>query len=173
MIPMAADSNTLELREPASPEALLPASGWGPWLAAAAVIVVLAGIGWWWWWRRRKPVAGGMVALRQVAFAEACAAMAAISTADVRDAAVLSSLILRKYLATAAGDPALYETHEEFVARHDALCALTPQVRAATAEGFSRLAALKYAPVLPAAVAADVMADARALLVTLHHGFTS
>ena len=66
---------------------------------------------------------GGRIRWRcaQAAFAEACAAMAAISTADVRDAAVLSSLILRKYLATAAGDPALFETHEEFVARHDAL----------------------------------------------------
>jgi len=39
---------------------------------------------------------------------------------------VLASLILREYLSSAAGDPALFETHEEFISRHDALQSLTP-----------------------------------------------
>jgi hypothetical protein len=99
--------------------------------------------------------------------------MAAIATDDVRNAAVLASLILRKYLSIAAGDPALYETHEEFVARHDALSALAAEARAATAEGFGRLAALKYAPEIPAAAEEEVIAQARTLLETLHHGFAA
>ena len=167
---MDGPTHALELLEPASPEILLPSSGWGPWLAAAALLVVLAGIGWW-WWRRRKPPADVPGARRQAAFAEACAALAMIPTTEVREAAVLASLILRRYLSVAAGDPALYETHEEFVARHDALLALAPEVRAATVVGFDRLAALKYAPVIAAAAAVEVIADARALLETLHHGF--
>jgi hypothetical protein len=67
----------------------------------------------------------------------------------------------------------LFETHEEFVSRHDALLALTPEARAATETGFTRLAALKYAPEIPDAVPAEVVAESRALLETLHHGFAA
>jgi hypothetical protein len=34
---------------------------------------------------------------------------------NARESAVLSSLVLRKYLSAAADDPALFETHEEFI----------------------------------------------------------
>ena len=87
-------------------------------------------------------------------------------------AAVLASLTLRDYLATAADDPALFETHEEFIARHDSLAALTEKARAAAAAGFSRLAALKYAAEPPASTASLVIESARTLLDELHRGFT-
>jgi hypothetical protein len=35
------------------------------------------------------------------------------------------------------------------------------------------MAAMKYAPEMPAAVAEDVIAEARVLLETLHHGFVA
>ncbi len=156
--------------EPASPEALMPEHGLWPWfLVAAAVMVAVALLTH--FTRRRKPFDSH--AVRDAAFVEASTALAATTTDNARDAAVQSSLILRKYLASAAGDPALFETHEEFVSRHDALLALTPEARAATETGFTRLAALKYAPEIPDAVPAEVVAESRALLETLHHGFAA
>ena len=61
------------------------------------------------------------LAIRQAAHAEAVAALENITTGTARDAAIQSSLILRKYLSAAAGDPALFETHEETISRHEAL----------------------------------------------------
>jgi hypothetical protein len=69
-----------------------------------------------------------------------------------------------------AGDPSLFETHEEFLARHDGLLAFRSEARTAAQSGFSRLAALKYAPVTPSIAPTEVVADARTLLETLHHG---
>lgn len=157
--------------EPVSPEMLVPDHGLWPWFTAAAVVIAL-GMAVMVYVRRKKPVFDPR-AVREAAFADACAALAGVATDDVRDAAVRSSLILRKYLAAAAGDPALFETHEEFVSRHDALQALKADARAATETGFTRLAALKYAPEIPTAVPAEVVAESRALLETLHHGFAA
>lgn len=162
----------IEWMEPASPEALLPDSGLWPWLAAAVIAVLVVSVVMI-VLRKKKPAATSLRVLRNAAFAEAIAALAKTTTTDVRDAAVQSSLILRNYLSTAAGDPALFETHEEFVARHDALSALTTAARSAADAGFGRLAALKYAPGIPAATPAEVIAESRTLLETLHHGFAA
>ena len=161
-----------ELMEPASPEALVPQSGLWPWLVVAAIAALLA-VGLILFLRRRTSSAADAATLRLAAYIEAVAGLACATTADARNAAVQSSLILRKYLSNAAGDPALFETHEEFVSRHDALKALTAEARSATEAGFTRLAALKYAPEIPEAVPAEVIAESRALLETLHHGFAA
>ena len=60
------------------------------------------------------------------------------------EAATAVSITLRRYLAVASGDPALFETHEEFVARHQSLASYPEDLRSSTAEGFSHLARLKY-----------------------------
>jgi len=82
-------------------------------------------------------------------------------------------LILRKYLAQASNDPSLFETHEEFITRQDSLTALTEEAREACAMGFSKLAALKYAPQEATDESAPeaVIEETRLLLHTLHHGF--
>lgn len=56
------------------------------------------------------------------------------------------SLALRRYLAIALGDPSLFETHEEFLARHDALASLPESIRHSLSEHFSTLCRYKYAP---------------------------
>ncbi len=43
-------------------------------------------------------------------------------------------------------EPALYETHEEFVGRHQGLKDLPEDVRLETGTFFGKLAAMKYAP---------------------------
>jgi hypothetical protein len=166
---MDGQTTGIQLMEPASPEVLIPDAGLCPWLATAAV-AVLALVAMIIFLKKYRPV-GRPQSLRHTAFTDADRTLAATTTIDARDAAVQSSLVLRHYLAVAAGDPALYETHEQFISRHDALQALTAATRTAVQDGFNRLAAMKYAPELPAATAADVIADARALLATLNRGF--
>lgn len=162
-------SGTFELMEPPSPEALVPDSPIEPWMIATAVLLVcmLALF----LLRKKKPVPFDPLAIRRASYAEAAAALAAIGNVPPREAAVQGSLILRKYLSVATADPALFETHEETLLRHNALKEFSEATRQAAGQGFSRLAALKYAQDQPAVAAVDVIADSRALLETLHHGF--
>ena len=169
---MSEKTSGLELMEPASPDLLIPEYGLWPWFAVAAVIIVLAILTAWFFQRKNKPVIDPLT-LRNAAFAEAIAALAGTATDSAREAAVHCSLILRRYLSAAANDPALFETHEEFISRHDALQALTPETRATTGRVFERLAALKYAPEIPDASSTEVIAESRSLLETLHHGFAA
>jgi len=167
---MADDNVTFDLKEPATPEALLPRDySQACWLAAAALALVLCVA--WLIRRQRRQRSKNPQSRRHLAYKEACVALDRIAAANARAAAVQTSLILRKYLSLATDDPALFETHEEFIARNDALQSLTETARAACAAGFARLAACKYAPVVPDLEAAAVIADARELLETLHHGF--
>lgn len=161
--------STYELLEPESPVGVIPDSGlWIWWVWVSIVLLVVLAI--LWARSRRKPVGSGVLARRNAALAESMEALGRVATVDVRAAAVQCSLILRNYLSIAAGDPALYETHEEFVIRHDALQALAPEVRAAAAAGFARLAALKYGPEIPLADPLDVIGESRVLLESLHRG---
>jgi hypothetical protein len=170
---MDGKTTSLELLEPASPEALVPRFGLWPWLLAAAILVIAAVALVIYLKKRRPAAAADIVSMRKAALAEAVAVLSGPAPETTREAAVTSSLVLRKYLAAAAGDPALFETHEEFVSRRDSLQTLTPAARAAAEEGFTRLAALKYAPEIPEAAPAQVIAESRALLETLHHGFAA
>jgi hypothetical protein len=166
------DSPTsLDFAEPPSPEALLPSYGLLPWWVAAEVaviaIIVLMLM------KRRKMVALDPSAARRAALQDALTALKETRADNAREAAVQASLILRRYLATAAGDPALFETHEEFISRHDALQALTPDARNATGTTFSKLATLKYAPELPQSDPSTVLSESTILLETIHGGFTA
>jgi hypothetical protein len=165
----------LELLEAPSPESLLPDSGFSQWWIVAGVallvlimvvVIVIA--------RKRRSPAPSTQSLRHAARADAVAELSRIITTDARDAAIQCSLILRRYLSIAAGDPALFETHEEFVSRHDALQQLTAETRLVAATGFSRLATMKYAPEIPAEPTAErIISGSRSLLETLHHGFSA
>lgn len=168
---MSETNNGFKLLEPAPPVSLLPDSGLWPWFLAGGILLVI-GIAIMIFVRTRKQTMDPHAA-RKAAFAEASTALQNSAPENARDAAIQSSLILRKYLAVAAADPALYETHEEFISRHDSLSALSPAARAAAESGFTALAALKYAPEIPDAAPAAVVADSRALLETLNQGFSA
>jgi hypothetical protein len=169
---MAEENVSFELREPAAPEQLLPRDLLQPlWLglgllAAVALAVLLV-----WWFRR--PAGSGAQPVREQAFREALAGLAQLSAPTARGAAVQASLLLRTYLSLAARDPALFETHEEFIARSDSLKVLTEPAQAACRDGFARLAALKYSPEPPDSDPAAVVTEARGLLETLHRGFAA
>jgi hypothetical protein len=118
---------------------------------------------------RKKPI--DPVTLRQQAYQRALQAFNDATAADGREAATQASLILRRYLATASGDPALFETPEEFIARRDSLKSLAEEAREAAREQFDRLAALKYSKDVRSAESAPIFESSRALLETLHRAF--
>lgn len=140
--------DTFVLREPVPAEPLLPDPGLPLWawgliglLAVAAIAGLIALI------LRRKPK--GFVnpeAVRQEAYRRAMAELEGGAGQSIQEAATKVSIALRRYLAVVSGDPALFETHEEFVARHESLASYPEDLRASTAEGFSHLARLKYGP---------------------------
>ncbi len=163
-------ADNFELLAPPSPDALVPDSPVEPWMIIAAVLVMLGLLMWLVFRKKKSPIAIQREA-RHAAHAEAVSALDSIHPDGPRDAAVQCSLILRKYLAIAAGDPALFETHEETLARHEAFATFNEETRRAAGEGFSRLAALKYSPQIPEVLTNAVVHQSRALLETLHHGF--
>ncbi len=163
-------SGSFELLEPSPPEALVPDSRFEPWIIATAIaltVVVLAVL----ILKRKKVSSLDPLAVRKAAYTEAVAVLEEIGTVAAHDAAVRSSLILRKYLSVAAGDPALFETHEETISRHDALKDFSQEARTLVCHGFAKLASVKYTAEVPDATANEVVAESRAMLETLHHGF--
>ncbi|MEO7101191.1 MAG: hypothetical protein ABI162_17700 [Luteolibacter sp.] len=159
-----------ELLDPPSPDALVPDPIIGFWIVVGLILVLLV-ISIILIIRRKKNAAPNPLAARNAAYREAVSALEKMNALQSRDAAVQSSLILRKYLSLAANDPALFETHEEFISRHDALNALTEEARKASQSGFTRLASQKYGAEIPEVNPLDVVNESRALLETLHHGF--
>jgi hypothetical protein len=163
-------SGTFELLEPNKPEALVPDSPVEAWMiVVAALLVVLVALILIFKKKKVRPV--DPRALRRAAFTEASTALEEIGPVPAREAAVQASLILRRYLSIVAGDPALFETHEETVSRHDALKDFSEEARGSAGLGFSRLAAIKYAPVPADMEAPEVIAGSHRLLATLHQGF--
>ena len=161
--------SNFELLEPRSPESLVPDSWVEPWMIVLLVVVALGLIAVL-IFRKKIRSAPTPLGLRTLAFAEATAALDGIDEVAPREAAVRSSLIVRKYLSTVVKDPALFETHEEYVARHEALKNFSEEAREATRLGFARLAAIKYSPQAPDLDTPQVLAGSRNLLEILHHG---
>ena len=77
--------------------------------------------------------------------------------------AIQISLIIRRYLATAFDDPALFETNEEFTLRQSALIQLHPDSREPITRHLTALSQLKYAP-KESANAEQLIDDADAIL---------
>ena len=165
--------HNFQLLEPPSPEALVPDSPIETWMISAAVaaLVLLALLAFL-FLRKKNQTSVDPSAVRNAARVEAIAALDAIPTScSSREAAVRCSLIIRKYLSIAAGDPALFETHEEYLSRHEALKNFTPEARSTAHQGFTRLAGLKYAASPPELALEVLLTGSRNLLETLHQGF--
>lgn len=152
------------LIEPPPPDGLIPGAWWPWWLAAGILLLILAGLAL--WWRRRKGSKADPAAPQ--AHAKALASLAGCPTTGLSDTATQVSLILRRYLAEAVDDPALYETHEELIARSSALEQLSEGLRDRCRQFFQHLAQLKYAPDQPDGDPATLLADAGQLLQALN-----
>lgn len=158
--------DTLVLRELVPAEPLLPSPGLPPWawlaitvaVVALAVLVVFL--------RRARREKLDPTHAREEAYRNALGELEA-PPAGMQEAATRVSVALRRYLAAVSGDPALFETHEEFVARHQVLSGYPDDLRKSTAEGFSHLARLKYGREAAGDPAA-LFSAARQLLDRLH-----
>lgn len=159
--------DAMALRELVPVEPLLPDPGIPPWVwfAAAAAVLGLALLVV--FLRRTRSAAEDPAKARKEAYARAKAALETVPAGGIQEAATRVSVTLRRYLADVSGDPALFETHEEFVARHEALTKYPEDLRKFTAEGFSHLARLKYGPDATGDPAA-LFNGARQLLDRLH-----
>jgi len=171
---MPPEPTPFQLLEPDTIESLLP-GWWLPHILIAATILVALTLAAVLLIRaKNRPRPADPAKIREEARLKAVAALESArggASSSPRDAAVLASLALRDYLARAADDPSLFETHEEFIARQDSLTALHEEARAAAAAGFSHLASLKYASEPPTSTATEVIESSRNLLDELHRGF--
>ncbi|MES2983269.1 MAG: hypothetical protein V4727_13230 [Verrucomicrobiota bacterium] len=83
---------------------------------------------------------------KREAFYQAMTELAKLDASLGKENVIMVSLVMRKYLANSMNEPALYETHEEFIGRHDAIKDLDAELKLAISNYFSELAAIKYGP---------------------------
>lgn len=83
---------------------------------------------------------------KREAYHEAMTELAKLDNALGKENVILVSLVMRKYLSKCMNEPALYETHEEFIGRHDAIKNLSEDLKVEISNYFSELAAIKYGP---------------------------
>lgn len=166
---MEPSTQDLRLVEPPSPEGLMPtALGWEAWCAIGGGLLVLLLIVLWLWQRLRRAKAPSAQDVRERAHHQALAALATCPAEDRTATATQCSIILRRYLTELVGDPALFETHEEWVGRHDSLQSLNSSLREQISGFFSQLAQWKYAPADHADEAQSMIEQSRQLLETIH-----
>lgn len=140
---MEKDQNKFELVENRDAIDLVPTWELQWWWFAAAVaviativlVVLLV---------RRKKIVPDPARIEREAFERARKDLEKLEQEEV-EAPVQVSVILRRYLAESLGEPALFQTHEEFIGRHDALANFRDEVRTSIQEFFADLAAMKYA----------------------------
>lgn len=144
---MEDSTQDLRLVEPPSADGLMPYPiTWATWCVIIGVILLLVVMAILIWRKARQSPAAPGQDLRQKARADAMAALAGCLMENPNQTATECSLIVRRYLSEITGDPALYETHEQWVMRHDALEDFNDSLKQQVGELFSKLAALKYAP---------------------------
>jgi len=153
------------LHEPPLQEALLPAPI--PWLwialgtctliALATLLIIVA--------KRRKHT--DPTAARRAALAQALREIEEATPLPPHIAALQTSLAIRRYMATATGDPSLFETQEEFLARHPAITLWPPETIHSLVTTLKHLAEIKYRPLDDSQTPADLLTQSRALLQSL------
>ena len=159
-------SSPLILREPPLPESLLPGPIPWAWIAAAVLLLILLLVIPIILRKRRKPI--DPTAARRAALAQALREIDDASSLAPRLAAVQVSLAIRRYLSTATQDPSLFETHEEFLARHPSLSHWNADSVDALVATLKHLAEIKYRPPTDASPSpADFLTESRSLLQTL------
>ena len=100
--------DALVLRDLVPAEPLLPEPGLPPWAWVVIGVAVAAIVGTVFFLRRAKAAAADPRHLRDEAYARARRELEAVPEGGIQAAATAVSLVLRRYLAAACGDPALF-----------------------------------------------------------------
>lgn len=141
------ENDTLQLRDlvPAEPMISHPGLPWWAWTILAVCAALLAGLAVLLFVLHRKSEFSGVRPVdREAAYREAEESIRDCVGLPQREAAVRASGAVRLYLVKVCQDPSLYETHEEFIARHAALEHFPETTREQVSMLLTRLAALKY-----------------------------
>jgi hypothetical protein len=155
----------LIFHEPPLQEALLPAPIPWLWITLGAALLLIAAITLLIRFLRRKPIDPTIA--RRAALEQALREIDEASSLPHRIAAVQVSLAIRRYLSTAADDPSLFETHEEFLARHPSLTHWPADSIDSLVSTLKHLAEIKYRPLLDELDPVDLVHQSRTLLLTL------
>lgn len=132
-----------ELEPEVAPERLEEPQSHMTLIMAAVVLVLLAAAAFIYIKRRHKPAEEAEEAPEETALKSLQALHAA--QPDIRECSLQLSMILRRYLTGATQDPALFETHEEFSSRLNALASIPADCQYATRVLLEKLAEMKYA----------------------------
>lgn len=168
---MNAIDPSLELKPLVAPEPLLPQQMFPEWawyamaagvIVLTALIIVIARM------TRKRADQKAPENIRQLAYGEAIATLDSATPQErIQEVAVTISSAIRRYLTRVSGDPTLYETHEEFISRHEVLTRYPEELRKAASDLFTELARLKYGQEATGN-AETLVTKARALLENLH-----
>ena len=133
------------LEEEISPTELMVQSVSGPVLWGLCIVLVLlvALVVWLVMRHRKRGTALPVLTPRQLA--ERALDVLAEQLPPLREGSLRLSMILRTFLTGQTQDPALFETHEEFSRRMDALSTVPRSCQYATRDLLERLAEQKYA----------------------------
>ena len=132
-----------ELEPEVAPERLEEPQSHTGLIIAAVVLVLLAVAALIYIKRRRKPATEPEESPEETALKSLQALRA--EQPDIRECSLQLSMILRRYLTGATQDPALFETHEEFCNRLNALSSIPASCQYPTRVLLEKLAELKYA----------------------------
>ena len=132
-----------ELEPEVAPERLEEPQSHTGLIIAAVVLVLLAAAALIYIKHRRKPATEPEESPEETAL-KSLQALRAVQP-DIRECSLQLSMILRRYLTGATQDPALFETHEEFSSRLNALAAIPADCQYATRVLLEKLAEMKYA----------------------------
>lgn len=132
-----------ELESEAAAEQFLTGGEYTLLAWCGVALAALLALGVIWWIRRSKRAEAAEPSPLEVAQAQLRELGEQLP--PLRECGLRVSLIIRRYLQGTVQDPALYETHEEFSRRLDALGSVPEECRYATRELLERLADLKYA----------------------------
>lgn len=139
------DPDFYQLRDPLPADPFLPGPElpWWLWVLAALAAVTFVTLLLLLIRKPRRQAGIDVSAARR----QALAALDAIDpSGGASEVATGISLAFRRLLADILGDPALFETHEEFLAREATLDGLPNDQRRQTRDLFATLARLKYGP---------------------------
>lgn len=143
---MAETKTKFELAESHDAMDLVPTwelEWWWIALPAGGVILLIVLV----WFLLKKSKGQDLHQAKREAYHQAITELAKLDASLGKENVIMVSLVMRKYLAKSMNEPALYETHEEFIGRHDAIKDLNDELKTDIAGYFSELAAIKYGPV--------------------------
>ena len=132
-----------ELEQDIPPTDFMVRNFWEPLAWGLGIALVLIGLLLWLYLRRRGSKAPVLPSPRELA--ERALDKLAEEQPPLRESSLRLSMILRSFLTGQTQDPALYETHEEFSRRMDALSSVPRDCQLATRSLLEHLVELKYA----------------------------